>query len=92
MASLTQQIEELEREYAYEQRRANEFAEQIDDLNRNLAEQIDDLNRDLADRDADLEWFREFEEWVAKTYPGARVAFDAKRRLDEASVGAARTD
>lgn len=92
MRNLAQQIEDLEQEYAYEQKRANEFAEQIDDLNRNLTGQIDDLNRALADRDADLEWFREFEEWVEKTYPGARVAFDAKRRLDEASVGAARTD
>ena len=30
MAGLAVQIEELEQEYAYEQRRANEFAEQID--------------------------------------------------------------
>ena len=74
MTSLTQQIEELEQEYAYEQRRANEFAEQIDEL-----------ENDLADRDADLKWFREFEEWFEETYPGARVAFDAKLRLDAAA-------
>jgi tryptophan synthase beta subunit len=74
MTSLTEQIEELEQEYAYERQRASEFAEQIDDL-----------NRDLADRDTDLEWFRQFEEWVEETYPGARVAYEAKLRLDAAA-------
>lgn len=82
MTSLAEQIEELEQEYAYEQRRANEFAEQIDDL-----------NRDLADRDTDLEWFRQFEEWVEETYPGARVAYEAKLRLDSAAnLGSAKPD
>jgi flagellar biosynthesis chaperone FliJ len=82
MRNLTQQIEELEREYAYEQGRANEFAEQIDDL-----------NRDLAERDADLEWFRQFEEWVEETYPGARVAYEAKLRLDSAThLGSNKSD
>lgn len=74
MAGLADQIDELEQEYAYERQRASEFAEQIDDL-----------NRDLADRDTDLEWFRQFEEWVEETYPGARVAFEAKLRLDAAA-------
>lgn len=82
MAGLAEQIEELEQEYAYERGRANEFAEQIDDL-----------NRDLADRDTDLEWFRQFEEWVEETYPGARVAYEAKLRLDAAAyLGSNKSD
>ena len=74
MRSLTQQIEDLEQEYAYEQKRANEFAEQIDEL-----------ENDLADRDATISRFNQFEEWVEQTYPGARVAYEAKLRLDAAA-------
>lgn len=74
MTSLTQQIEELEQEYAYEQKRANEFAEQIDEL-----------ENELADRDATISRFNQFEEWVEQTYPGARVAYEAKLRLDAAA-------
>lgn len=82
MAGLAEQIEELEQEYLYEKQRASEFAEQIDDL-----------SRDLTDRDTDLEWFRQFEEWVEETYPGARVAFEAKLRLDSAAhLGSNKSD
>ena len=82
MAGLAEQIEELEQEYAYEQRRANEFAEQIDEL-----------EDDLADRDATISRFNQFEEWVEETYPGARVAYEAKLRLDAAAhLGADKTN
>jgi prefoldin subunit 5 len=82
MAGLAEQIEELEQEYAYEQRRANEFAEQIDEL-----------ENDLADRDATISRFNQFEEWVEETYPGARVAYEAKLRLDAAAyLGSNKSD
>lgn len=75
MAGLSSQIEELEREYEYERDRANAFANKIE----NLEDQI-------ADLEYDIEWYVAFGKWVEATYPGAGVAFDAKRRLDEASV------
>ncbi len=74
MRNLADQIEELEQEYAYEKQRANEFAEQIDEL-----------ENELADRDATISRFNQFEEWVEQTYPGARVAYEAKLRLDAAA-------
>ena len=82
MASLMQQIDELEQEYAYEKQRASEFAEHIDEL-----------ENDLADRDATISRFNQFEEWVEETYPGARVAYEAKLRLDSAAyLGSAKPD
>ena len=82
MASLTQQIEELEQEHAYEKQRASEFAEHIDEL-----------ENDLAGRDATISRFNQFEEWVEETYPGARVAYEAKLRLDAAAhLGADKTN
>ena len=75
MAGLSSQIEELEREYEYERDRANAFANKIE----NLEDQIRDYEESLS-------WYNEFQKWVEATYPGAGVAFDAKRRLDEASV------
>lgn len=82
MRNLAQQIEDLEQEYAYEQKRANEFAEQIDEL-----------ENELADRDATISRFNQFEEWVEQTYPGARVAYEAKLRLDAAAyLGSTKSD
>lgn len=76
MKSLADQIEELEDDYQAASRKITE-----------LEQDLADTLVDLRDRESDLDWYREFEEWVEATYPGTRRAYEGKLRLDKASVG-----
>ena len=78
MASLADQIAEMEDEFAYERDRANGYAERIDTL-----------EEELSAAEEELETLRDFAAWVNNTYPDAELAYAGKRRLDKAGVGGA---
>jgi chromosome segregation ATPase len=78
MASLADQIAEMEDDLAYERDRANGYAERIDSL-----------DEQLSDIEEEIESLRDFAAWVKDTYPDAELAYSGKRRLDQAGVGGA---
>jgi predicted nuclease with TOPRIM domain len=74
MASLSSQIEELEEELY-------EAHGRVRDLEEDASKREDEIS-DLEDQVCELE---DYVEWIDATYPDARTAYEAKRRLDEAS-------
>lgn len=76
MASISDQIAEIEEDLAYHQARCNE----LEDDCRRRDEEIEELENDLVERDAYIDWFDE-------TYPEARTAYEAKQTLDNATNG-----
>ena len=78
MPSLADQIAEMEDDFAYERNRANEYAERIDCL-----------EKQLTDVESEIEELAAFAAWVKDTYPDAELAYSGKRRLDQAGVGGA---
>jgi phage shock protein A len=77
MASIANQVDELEQEYAYERGRALDLTEEND----KLKEQISELEDQVAELEEQIEW-------INTTYPDLEAAFEVKRRLDNsAGVG-----
>ena len=74
MASISDQIAEMEEDLAYHQSRCNE----LEDDCRRRDDEISELEDQVAEHEAYIEW-------IDDTYPEARTAYDAKCRLDEAS-------
>lgn len=75
MANLSAQIEEMEEDLYEAQGRVRDLEED--------AQKREDTISDLEDEVSELE---DYVEWIDATYPEARTAYDAKRRLDEATA------
>jgi chromosome segregation ATPase len=75
MSRLADQIEEMEENLACAESRVNE----LEDENTRLKDEISELE----DRVTVLE---EQLDWIHTTYPDLEVAFEVKRRLDDANV------
>lgn len=73
MSRLADQIDELEENLACAESRVTE----LEDDARRREDEISDLEDQVVEYEAYIEWFEE-------TYPDARTAYEAKRRLDEA--------
>ena len=74
MAKLADQVEELEDNLASAEHECDE-----------LRDRVRVLEDDASDRESELDDLQEYVSWIDETYPEARTAYDAKRRLDEAS-------
>jgi chromosome segregation ATPase len=74
MASLSAQIEEMEEELYGAQAQVRDYEEE----NSRLKDEVSDLEDQVAEHEAYIDW-------IDETYPEARIAYDAKQRLDEAA-------
>lgn len=74
MANLSDQIAEIEEDLAYHQSRCNE----LEDDAKRMLDEISDLE-DVVEEQGD------YIEWINEAYPEARIAYEAKQRLDQAA-------
>jgi len=74
MARLADQIEELEENLSCAEMRVNE----LEDDAKRMLDEISDLEDVVAEHE-------EYIDWIDETYPEARIAYDAKQRLDQAA-------
>ena len=75
MASLADQVEELEEDYQESRNTVRELEDRIevmDNVISNLKSIVHDLEEQI--------------DWIHTTYPDLEVAFEVKRRLDSAAV------
>lgn len=75
MATLSAQIEEMEEALDSAQ-------SEIYDLRR----KVSGLEEDVDELEAEAYEFRDYIAWIDATYPEARTAYEAKQRLDSATV------
>jgi predicted nuclease with TOPRIM domain len=75
MSKLADQIEEIEENLADAEMRVHDLEEDA----KRMLDEISDLEDVVAEHE-------EYIEWIDETYPEARIAYEAKQRLDSAAV------
>jgi len=73
MAILSSQIQEMEDELAMYRSQCGD----LDEENGRLKDEVSELEDLVAEHE-------EYIDWIDDTYPEARIAYDAKQRLDKA--------